>query len=301
MRFTNIPLDKGGIRDLIADIYIDGQEVTTQVADNIRISASAMLHSLAQPWLWRISPSRPKEGADPGSAARGGARAEEFKRGLLTEQEQNDLIIEVWQETTKKVADAVKKHLDPDGNLSTMAVSGATKGGFSPISQMAGMRGLMADPSGRIIPMPIRSNFREGLSALEYFISTHGTRKGLADTAIRTADAGYLTRRLVDVAQDMIINNEDCGTEEGIWISAEDNVAGQPFSERIYGRLLAERVIHPETGEVIGERNDMINKDSAVRSSKQALKLKVRSPMTCELVHGICARCYGMDQDAVGW
>jgi len=298
MRFTNIPLDKGGIRDLIADIYdFDGQEVTTQVADSIKdigfryASQSGSTLAVAD-----ITVPPEKKELIQEALLEVERVQKEFKRGLLTEQEQNDLIIEVWQETTKKVADAVKKHLDPDGNLSTMAVSGATKGGFSPISQMAGMRGLMADPSGRIIPMPIRSNFREGLSALEYFISTHGTRKGLADTAIRTADAGYLTRRLVDVAQDMIINNEDCGTEEGIWISAEDNVAGQPFSERIYGRLLAERVIHPETGEVIGERNDMINKELSRQILKAGIKkLKVRSPMTCELVHGICARCYGMD------
>ena len=298
MRFTNIPLDKGGIRDLIADIYdLDGQEVTTQVADSIKdigfryASQSGSTLAVAD-----ITVPPEKKELIQEALLEVERVQKEFKRGLLTEQEQNDLFIEVWQETTKKVADAVKKHLDPDGNLSTMAVSGATKGGFSPISQMAGMRGLMADPSGRIIPMPIRSNFREGLSALEYFISTHGTRKGLADTAIRTADAGYLTRRLVDVAQDMIINNEDCGTEEGIWISAEDNVAGQPFSERIYGRLLAERVIHPETGEVIGERNDMINKELSRQILKAGIKkLKVRSPMTCELVHGICARCYGMD------
>ena len=142
----------------------------------------------------------------------------DFRRGLLTEQEQNERIVQTWQQTTTDVAKAVKASLDPDGNLATMANSGATKGGFGPISQLAGMRGLMADPSGRIIPMPIRSNFREGLTAQEYFISTHGARKGLADTALRTADAGYLTRRLVDIAQDIIINEHDCGTHLGIWI-----------------------------------------------------------------------------------
>ena len=187
-------------------------------------------------------------------------------------------------------------HLDPNGNLSTMALSGATKGGFSPISQMAGMRGLMADPSGRIIPMPIRSNFREGLSALEYFISTHGTRKGLADTALRTAEAGYLTRRLVDVAQDLIINNEDCGTQDGIWIYESDDIAGQSFGSRLQGRLLAERLIHPETGEIIAERNELIEKEMIVSIlGAKIQKVFVRSPLTCELVHGICARCYGVD------
>jgi DNA-directed RNA polymerase subunit beta' len=301
MRFTNVPLEKGGIRDLIADIYdLDGQEVTTQVADNIK-DIGFRYASQSGSTLAVADITVPPEKAEMIQEALLEVERvqKEFRRGLLTEQEQNDLIIEVWQGTTKKVGEAVKKHLDPNGNLSTMAVSGATKGGFSPISQMAGMRGLMADPSGRIIPMPIRSNFREGLSALEYFISTHGTRKGLADTAIRTADAGYLTRRLVDVAQDVIINNEDCGTQEGIWVSAEDDVAGQPFNERIFGRLLADRVIDPVTGEVIGEPNDMINKALSLRITrlveKGIKKVKVRSPLTCELVHGICARCYGMD------
>ncbi len=301
MRFTNIPLDKGGVRDLIADIYdLDGQEITTQVADNIK-DIGFRYASQSGSTLAVADITVPPEKAEMIQDALLEVERiqKEFRRGLLTEQEQNDLIIEVWQETTRNVGDAVRKHLDPNGNLSTMAVSGATKGGFSPISQMAGMRGLMADPSGRIIPMPIRSNFREGLSALEYFISTHGTRKGLADTAIRTADAGYLTRRLVDVAQDVIINNEDCGTVEGVWVSSEDDVAGQPFNERIYGRLLAERVIDPVTGEVIGEPNDMIDKALSLQITKLVekglKKVKVRSPLTCELVHGICARCYGMD------
>src|SRR5205814_126767 len=133
----------------------------------------------------------------------------QFRRGLLTEEEQYAKSIEIWQRATSETSDAVRGSLDPYSSLAVMATSGATKGGFGPIAQLAGMRGLMADPSGRIIPLPIRSNFREGLTALEYFISTHGARKGLADTALRTADAGYLTRRLVDVAQDQIINNVD--------------------------------------------------------------------------------------------
>jgi len=154
----------------------------------------------------------------------------------------------------------------------------------------------MADPSGRIIPMPIRSNFREGLSALEYFISTHGTRKGLADTALRTAEAGYLTRRLVDVAQDIIINNHDCGTEEGIWLRAADDFAGQPFGDRLIGRLLAARLANPETGEIIAERNDLITNDLIKKiMDANITEVYVRSPLTCELVHGICACCYGTD------
>lgn len=298
MRYTNIVLDKGGIRDLVADLYeVSGQDVTTRVADSIKdIGFKFATRSGATLAVADITV--PPEKAEIIAEALIGVEQvqKDFRRGLLTEQEQNERIIDIWQDTTKQVSDAVRKHLDPNGNLSTMAVSGATKGGFSPIAQMAGMRGLMADPSGRIIPMPIRSNFREGLNAMEYFISTHGARKGLADTAMRTADAGYLTRRLVDIAQDMIINNEDCGTEDGIFIDAAEDVAGQPFSERIYGRLLAERVVDPATGEVLAERNDLINSE-VMRTILLAKvqKVKVRSPLTCELIHGICARCYGVD------
>jgi len=220
----------------------------------------------------------------------------DYRRGLLTEQERNERVIEIWQQTTSKVSDAVRNHMDPLGNLSTMANSGATKGGFGPISQLAGMRGLMADPAGRIIRLPIQSNFREGLTALEYFISTHGARKGLADTALRTADAGYLTRRLVDIAQDIIINAEDCGTEEGIVIRKSDNIAGQSMSSRLYGRLLAARVVAPKTGEILGNRDDMLDHDLVrIIVNAGVEEVVVRSPFTCELIHGVCAKCYGMD------
>jgi DNA-directed RNA polymerase subunit beta' len=221
----------------------------------------------------------------------------DFRRGLLTDQEQNERIIDVWQQTTKLVGDAVRKYLDPTGNLAIMALSGATKGGFGPIAQLAGMRGLMADPAGRIIPLPIQSNFREGLTALEYFISTHGARKGLADTALRTADAGYLTRRLVDIAQDVIINEVDCGTEDGIYIRAEDDVAGQSMATRIFGRILAENVIDPLTGEILAQKGEVLDHEKvrAVTGGAGVENVKVRSPLTCKLVHGICAKCYGMD------
>ncbi len=156
----------------------------------------------------------------------------EYRRGLLTEEERYQRTIDEWNAAKSKVSKAVERSLDRYSSLYIMAKSGSTKGGMGPIAQLAGMRGLMADPSGRIIDLPIRSNFREGLSALEYFISTHGARKGLADTALRTADAGYLTRRLVDVAQDMIINAEDCGTQSGIWIRRSQRVSDQSMSER---------------------------------------------------------------------
>lgn len=298
VQFVNEVLDKGGVKDLVADVYeVAGQEVTTDVADRIKdIGFEYAMRSGSTIAVADITIPAEK------SEILGKAQKEvdnvqrAFRRGLLTDQERNERVIEIWQATTKQVADAVRRNMNPSGNLATMANSGATKGGFGPISQLAGMRGLMADPAGRIIRLPIQSNFREGLTALEYFISTHGARKGLADTALRTADAGYLTRRLVDVAQDIIINDDDCGTSDGIWIRRSDDIAGQSLSARLYGRLIASRVVDTVTGEVLAERDDMLDHE-LVRKITQANvdAVKVRSPLTCELVHGICAKCYGMD------
>jgi DNA-directed RNA polymerase subunit beta' len=154
----------------------------------------------------------------------------------------------------------------------------------------------MADPAGRIIPLPIRSNFRDGLTALEYFISTHGARKGLADTALRTADAGYLTRRLVDVAQDLIIMDVDCGTEDGIHIRRRDDVAGQTFDSRLFGRVAAQKVVDPHTGELIVGPTEIITMEEAKRITASGLEeVVVRSPLTCDLRHGLCQTCYGLD------
>jgi DNA-directed RNA polymerase subunit beta' len=298
VQFVNEALDKGGVKDLIAQVYeLCGEDVTTEVADRIKdIGFEYAMRSGATLAVEDITMPPEKQEI----LAKAHQKVEEvqraFRRGLLTEQERNEREIEIWQQTTKEMAEAVRRVMDPNGNLAVMANSGATKGGFGPISQLAGMRGLMADPAGRIIRLPIQSNFREGLTALEYFISTHGARKGLADTALRTADAGYLTRRLVDVAQDIIVNEVDCGTQEGIWIRKSDDVAGQSMATRLYGRLTAARVVHPMTGEVLAERNQMLDHDLIRRIIAAGIdEVKVRSPLTCELVHGVCAHCYGMD------
>jgi DNA-directed RNA polymerase subunit beta' len=186
--------------------------------------------------------------------------------------------------------------MDPLSNLAIQAKSGAGKGGFSTISQLAGMRGMMADPSGRIIPLPIRSNFREGLTTLEYFISTHGSRKGLADTALRTADAGYLTRRLVDVAQDVITIEDDCETEEGIRITIAGSDDDQPLNTSIYGRVTSKRVAHPETGEILVKRNELIENDQLRKIANSGVEeVHVRSPLRCKSKRGVCVMCYGLD------
>jgi DNA-directed RNA polymerase subunit beta' len=221
----------------------------------------------------------------------------QYRRGLITEDEQYMRTVELWTKATDDITSAVAQSLEPNGPIRVMAVSGATKGGFTPIRQLAGMRGLMADPAGRIIALPIRSNFREGLTALEYFISTHGARKGLADTALRTADAGYLTRRLVDVAQDVIIDAEDCGTRAGVWVRLEDSrKMGQGMAERLLGRVAAGPVANPQTGEVIVAAGEMIEEEQAETIQRLAIpEVYVRSPLTCALRHGLCATCYGRD------
>lgn len=298
IQFMNQMLDKGGVKDLIAEVYdISGPEVTTVVADEVKdIGFKYAMISGATIAVDDIKIPEEKAMILDNSQAEVDKVTRAYRRGLLTEQEKDDRTIEIWQKTTKDVGDAVRKNMDPVGNLSTMANSGATKGGFGPISQLAGMRGLMADPSGRIILLPIRSNFREGLTALEYFISTHGSRKGLADTALRTADAGYLTRRLVDIAQDLIINEEDCGTNEGIFIRKADNVAGQSLGTRLYGRRLAGTVVDPATGEILGERNDLLDRKLIRKITNAGIdQVFVRSSLTCEAKHGLCQMCYGLD------
>ncbi|MBC8331851.1 MAG: DNA-directed RNA polymerase subunit beta' [Anaerolineae bacterium] len=298
VHFVNETLEKGGIKDLIADIYeVCGEEATVNAADAIKdIGFSYATRSGFTIAVADITIPANKEEIINKALEEVEVVERNFRRGLLTEQEQHERVIEVWQSTTSKVGSAVREYMDPHGDLATMADSGATKGGFGQLSQLAGMRGLMADPSGRIIPYPIRSNFREGLTSLEYFISSHGARKGLADTALRTADAGYLTRRLVDVAQDLIVNAEECETTNGFTLRRADDVAGQSFGNRLYSRIVAERVIDPNTGEVLLESGALIDREETRAIVNAGVEsVKVFSPLTCEMEHGVCARCYGLD------
>ncbi|MCL6511773.1 MAG: DNA-directed RNA polymerase subunit beta' [Anaerolineae bacterium] len=301
MRFVNRVLDKGDVQRLVNQTYQvlgnDRQQEVVSFVDDIKdIGFKYATRSGVSIAVSDIVVPQEKFDILAEADARVQEVERQYRRGLLTEDEREARTIAIWSEAKDAVANAVKKSMDPVGNLSLMATSGATKGGFIPITQLAGMRGMMADPSGRIIALPIRSNFREGLDALEFFISTHGQRKGLADTAMRTADAGYLTRRLVDVAQDVIINRHDCGTHAGIWIRSTDDVGGQKMKDRILGRMAAADVLHPQTGQVLCRRNEMI--DEAVVTAIEAAKIQdvyVRSPLTCELEQGICQMCYGRD------
>ncbi len=220
----------------------------------------------------------------------------QYNRGLITEDERYNGVVSIWVETMDKITDAISKGLDRYGGVYMMATSGA-KGNISQITQMAGMRGLMTDPSGKIIEFPIRSSLREGHSVLEYFISTHGARKGLADTALRTSDSGYLTRRLIDVAQDVIVLVDDCGTADGVWITEPEEKGVLPsFAERIIGRLAASVVTHPKSGETIIDRNEEITEPKAKEIIAAGIdKVHVRSPLSCSAKRGICQACYGRD------
>lgn len=298
LQFVNRVLDKGAIQDLVGDVYrFLHEEGTPEVVDAIKdIGFAYATRSGTTIAISDITVPSSKQDIIEATLEQTEAVRVDYRRGLLTEQEQTERIIDLWQKTTSAVAEAVEESMDPAGNLSMMAISGATKGGFGAITQLAGMRGLMADPAGRIIPLPIRSSFRDGLTTLEYFISTHGARKGLTDTALRTADAGYLTRRLVDVAQDMIINAEDCETEKGIWIRRSDDVAGQEFAPRLYGRFAGSKIVDPDTGEVLIKKGALIElKSIKTIAASGVQEAFVRSPLTCELQFGMCQQCYGMD------
>ena len=224
-----------------------------------------------------------------------GKITKQFNRGLITNEERYQGVIDVWQDTTEKVSKALEKHLDARNPIFMMADSGA-RGSMSQIKQLAGMRGLLANTAGHTIEMPIRANYREGLNILEYFISSRGARKGLTDTALRTADSGYLTRRLVDVSQDVIIREQDCGATEGIMVSAicEGNGVIESFNERLIGRYAVNDVIHPQTGEVIVTKDKMMDLFDAQKIVDAGItELEIRSVLNCRAKHGACARCYG--------
>ncbi|MFZ7134698.1 MAG: DNA-directed RNA polymerase subunit beta' [Eubacteriales bacterium] len=220
-----------------------------------------------------------------------------FRRGLISEEERYERVIDIWTDTTNKVTEALMDHLDPLNPINMMANSGA-RGSRNQIRQLAGMRGLMANPSGKIIELPIRSNFREGLNVLEFFISTHGARKGLADTALRTADSGYLTRRLVDVSQDVIVKEEDCGTTQGYNATAvvDNGEVIETLRDRIVGRYAFEDITNPQTGEIITYKNSIINGDMADKIQELGLKqVTIRSVTNCQSKIGVCGKCYGVD------
>jgi len=299
LRFVNRVMDKAALAELVGECYEKlGTQATAEMVDRMKeLGFKYATQSGATIAVSDIVVPPEKDGIIADATTKVEELERLYRRGLITENEQYQRTVAIWSKAKDEVTEAVQRLLDPTEAIGAMAASGATKGGIGPISQLAGMRGLMGDPSGRIIPLPIRSSFREGLTALEYFLSTHGARKGQADTALRTADAGYLTRRLVDVAQDVIIEIEDCGTPNGVWISR--NVSehiGESFVERITSRVAAAPVVDEKTGEIVVDRNELITEEIARRIDSMSLdQVFVRSPLTCEAEQGLCQLCYGGD------
>ncbi|SDH86566.1 DNA-directed RNA polymerase subunit beta' [Halanaerobium congolense] len=298
LEFINKRFGKSDLGDLITDLYEEvGNDKTAATLDKIKemgydfATRSGISIAVSDA---EIPPSKP---AIVSKAEDEVHQIENhYRRGAITEDERYHKVVDIWNQAKDDVTDALLENLDESNNIYIMAISGA-RGNTSQISQLAGMRGLMADPSGRIIDVPIRSSFREGLDVLEYFLSTHGARKGLADTALRTADSGYLTRRLVDVSQDVIVRENDCGTDRGIEVEAigpKGKNAVEPLSERCIGRFTAEEILDPESGEVIVENNTLIDRKKMSKIETAGIdKVKIRSNLTCEAQHGVCRKCYG--------
>ena len=316
LRFKNQAMKRSELKKIVDDCYrLLGSEETANLVDGIKdVGFKFATRGGMTIGLWDIVTPVDKVSR---LATTDGAVVEidkQFSRGLITEDERYEQVVELWQRTTKDVSDAMMAALPEDNSLRMMTDSGA-RGNKGNIGQLGAMRGLMADPSGRIIDVPVRSNFREGMSVLEYFISTHGARKGLADTALRTADSGYLTRRLVDVAQDVITRDEDCGTEEGSWITAADTAdmtganwppsddgtratVREEFRKRLVGRLSAAPLPNPaskaKNPPLLVDRNELITEEISKAIEAGAVdEVLVRSPLTCEARYGVCRRCYG--------
>jgi len=295
--FVNHDVDKKGIAKIVEQCANDYS--TTQMESILDGVKRLGFHYATRAgvtvavWDAIIPPEKPEI---LGRAETAVAKIEtQYDRGLITHDERHRQIVDIWTKATDDVGDAMAKNFDKFNPVFMMANSGA-RGNIKQIRQLAGMRGLMANPKGEIIDRPIKANFREGLSVLEYFISTHGARKGLADTALRTADSGYLTRRLVDVAQDVIVREIDCGTDEGMTFGLLDPRTGQ-VDHNLVGRCLIQPVIHPKTGEVLREADEYVRSDKDISDwlAEGVTSIEARTVMTCHARHGICQKCYGWD------
>ena len=296
LRYKNYEMKKENLRQVIGECFKEyGRVKTAELADEIkRLGFTFATKAGATIAISDVKVPEEKQGILADTDKIIDELDEQYREGLITDQEKYTQTVDAWTNATDAVTKVIEHTLDPYGSIATIAKSGATKAKFQQIRQLSGMRGLMASPSGRIIAIPIRGNFREGLSVLEYFISSHGARKGLADTALRTAESGYLTRRLIDVAQDVIVTEEDCGTTDGILITEKDSKGMMlpDIRSRLTGRILAEAIPGFEQVEVGEELTDELV-DEIVNAGVQAVR--VRSVLACLTPHGICRKCYGRD------
>ncbi|HHU36925.1 MAG TPA: DNA-directed RNA polymerase subunit beta' [Treponema sp.] len=299
--FTNVAMDDKQIRKLIEQVHVDlGPWITVQMLDSLKDTgfkyATFFGATLSMEDI--LIPPEKEAMIEVGNKEVASIQ-EKYQQGHITQDERYNRVVEVWSKTNEELTNIMMKTLENDqagfNTIYMMATSGA-RGSRNQIRQLAGMRGLMAKPNGDIIELPIRSNFKEGLTVIEFFISTNGARKGLADTALKTADAGYLTRRLVDIAQDVVVNEEDCGTINGIEYSAikEGDEIVEALHDRIKGRYTLERVVHPITTDIIIDVNEYVTDEIALEIEAAGVEsVKLRTVLTCESKHGVCVKCYG--------
>ena len=296
--FYNRLVDKQSIKEIVSDCYrLLGNEGTAKVLDKIKdVGFRYATQSGITIAINDITVSTEKAPMIDQASEKITKLQGQHDDGLLTDEERYKRAVEIWTEVSDDMTSLIEKTMPNYGGIYFMAQSGA-KGNIAQVKQMAGMRGLMSNARGRVLDLPIKSSFREGLTVLEYFISTHGARKGLADTALRTADSGYLTRRLIDIAQEIIVLETDCETEKGVWViseTAEEDIMVASFEERLIGRHLAEDVVHPKTGKIIGNRNQEIDEDMASKLTPANVEaVFVRSTLLCESEKGACQLCYG--------
>ena len=296
--FVNQEMDKGKLREIVGRcLETVGPERTARFVDDLKNLSFAIVTRSGMSWGMNdlIVPAK-KEGILREAEKRVEMIDKQFEMGLLTIQERKNRVIEIWNEAKNKITYAVRESLDKEGPVYSMVYSKA-RGTEAVIVQMTGMKGLVAGPTGETIELPVKSSFKEGFNVLEYFISTHGARKGMADTALRTATAGYLTRRLVDVAQDVVVRKQDCKDKEGTYLYREDSdVVSISFASRLRGRVLVEDVKDSATGRVVAKKGEMVSKDKALEIEKKGIdKVKIRSVVTCKARRGICQTCYGLD------
>ena len=294
----DFPVDKKKLGDLINRcIKIHGLSISAELLDNVKAKGfkystkSGLTYSMEDVKVPEDKPQILGEAEEQVAQVR-----KQYRRGLITNDERFKEVVNIWNNATLKVGKSLEERLEPQNPINLMVKSGA-RGNINQLRQSAGMRGLMAGTTGKVIEIPIKSCFAEGLDALEYFISSHQARKGLADTALRTADSGYLTRRLVDVAQEIIVRDHDCGTTEGLWVYdiKDGNQLIEKMQERLIGRFVTKDVIDPNTQEVIVDTNTMITDEIADKIVKAGIdRVEVRTVLACRSKHGVCQKCYGM-------
>lgn len=291
------PFKKGFLSDIIAQVFkVYKVQRTSDLLDDMKtLGYTQSTNSGLTVGIADITNLKEKPEIVEAAHKKVATVSKQFRRGLITDEERHDRVIQIWNDAKDDIQQKLVDSFDPNNPISMMSDSGA-RGNISNFTQLAGMRGLMAAPNGGMMEVPVISNFREGLSVMEMFMSTHGARKGMTDTALKTADSGYLTRRLVDVAQDVIVREEDCGTDRGLVVSAirEGNEMIEPLYDRLVGRFTMKDVLDPKSGEVLVKRNTLMDEDTAQMIVDAGVEsVTIRSVFTCNTKHGVCQKCYG--------